>query len=252
MLDSDTSFVPDFQDPAALQLPAAEAESQAAETEPATAQRPVTPRRPLRFSAARIEEPTRAAIAVPDIFDGIFDEERPTTDPRLQRGRARALALLAVQETRLSPSERNLWHDDEVEPQQQQDRKPAATTPPPQDDAPRAGRRVRHLTVADLSPQRPATAAMVQDQLRDQLHAVRAALYDPLPESEYAPPAPTLPERLMAATFNLILLVVAFPLGLALTALSLLRGEDLRLSAHAMAIAGLVAAILNQPPFPLL
>lgn len=255
MLDSDTSFVPDFQSPDALDLPAGAATPVAdAATQPVPP-RPVTPRRPLRLSSARAEEPVRLSPAVPDIFDGVFDEDRPATDPRLQRGRARAMALLAAQEQHLSPEERNLWHDDTG----------AATTtgtepaPAPQTQPIQTGRRVRHLTAADLSPQitprnMPAIAPQpdgMDDPLRTQLHEVRAALYDPLPEGE-APATATLPERLTAATFNLILLVVALPLGLALTALTFLRGEDLRLSAHAIAIAGMFAVVLNQPPFPLL
>lgn len=246
MLDSDASFVADFHSPAALRLPVEAAAP--ALPQSAAAPRPVTPRRPLRLTAARPEEPARQPLTVPDIFAGIFDEDRPATDPRLQRGRARAMALLAAQEARLSPEERNLWHDDMTT---SAPRTTAGPSPAAQDAPHRASRRVRHLTAADLSPIRADVPDSTHDPLRDRLHGVRSALYDPLPESDL-PSGPTLPERLTAATFNLILLVAAFPLGLVLTALTFLRGEDLRLSAHALAIAGLVAAILSHPPYPLL
>lgn len=56
---------------------------------------------------------------------------------------------------------------------------------------------------------------------------------------------PTLAMRTATQLFNLTLVMVAMPLGLALLALSCWRGADMRLSAHCMVIAGLFVSGIN-------
>ncbi len=214
------------------------------EAEPAADARTVTPRRPLRFSSARgLDDSPAVAAPIFNIFEGVFDpEEAGLTDPRLQRSRARARSLLAAREATLSDEERNLWHDDpQPEP-------PAPVVPVP-DPAPH-GRRVRHLTAADLI-HRHASGEAIVDPLREHLHAVRDALYLPDPDApEPAPQTPDLPQRLTVQALNLVLLVVALPIGAALALITFLRGEDLRLSARTVAVVGCITALLRVAPLP--
>ena len=201
--------------------------------------RPVTPRRLLRFSAARTaEDAPLPARPVQTLFDGVFDEDDAPTDPRLLRSRARARRLLAAHEAGLSDAERNLWHDD---PQPQSAPEPTAE-PEPQ------GRRIRHLTAADIAPHAPEP---VHDPLRDRLHAVRDALYIPHPDDPPPEPRPSLAERLTVQALNATLIIVSMPVGLALAAITLLRGEDLRLSARITALVGTAVALLQVAPYPL-
>lgn len=57
--------------------------------------------------------------------------------------------------------------------------------------------------------------------------------------------APALTARLTAQAFNCSVLAVAMPVGVALMAHSFLKGEDLRLSARAMALTGTAVAFLH-------
>lgn len=210
--------------------------------------RPITPRRPLRFSFARsTEEAAPVTLPVSNIFAGIFDENDLSTagvDPRLARSRHRARAIIAAREAALPAEEANLWHDFGTE---------RATDPAPRPDAapsraapdldcttaPRSRRPVRHLTSADLLAPR-LTEPAIQDPLQDHLHRVLDALYAPDPEAEAAEAAarPSLPARLAANVLNITLLVTALPLGAAIMFYTFFRGEDLRLSARMVAIAG--------------
>lgn len=71
-----------------------------------------------------------------------------------------------------------------------------------------------------------------------ELARVRAALYPP---AEQAPPAQSIQLRLAAHAMNATLIVVYAPLGAAVMTYSLLRGEDMRISARLMVLVGLLA-----------
>lgn len=227
---------------------------QPAASDPATADsRPVTPRRPLRFSFARSAEDTApVTLPVSNIFVGIFDEDDLSTagvDPRLARSRHRARAILAAREAALPAEEANLWHDFGDTPVAETAAIPAPAQAASDLDAttaPRGRRPVRHLTSADLLAHRP-TEAPVHDPLQDHLHRVRDALYAPDPEGEAAEAAarPSVPARLAAHALNLALIVTALPLGVAMMIYTVFRGEDLRLSARMVAIAGTALTVMQ-------
>lgn len=175
-----------------LSMPEAVAEAEA---------RPVTPRRPLRFTAARsTDEATPVSLPSFDLFEGVFEDsalDGPGVDPRLQRSRARALARLAAIEATLAPFERNLFHDDAPEvvaPVQPVAHDVLVEEPveAPLDNVvtrtegvPMPRRPVRHLTPGDASrTQRPAP--QIQDPLRDRLRDLRDILYTPSPEEAEA------------------------------------------------------------------
>lgn len=256
MLDTDATYQPDPHappapgcplDPALLLLDGAARivdapSANATSTPPGADARTVTPRRPLRFTASRSAEDAPAiALPVPNIFEGIFDDEEQLTDPRLLRSRARARALLAAHESRLSDAERNLWYDD-PEP-------PRPSVPAPSDTTAQqtGGRRVRHLTAADIARHRPADTP-IHDSLRVRLQDVRAALYDPNPNAPPLPPKPALTERLTVQALNAALIITALPVGIVVSAITLVRGEDLRLTSRAVAVVGTASALLKAVP----
>lgn len=252
MLDSETPFLPDPDAGTAaaagpLRLPA-----------PAPAQLPatgVTPRRPLRFTFARtVDDSPALPLPLPDLFEGVFDSpDRDAGDDRIRRSRARARALLDAREAALDPAARNLWHDDG---QEDDTAGTAATSTLPAAAAAAAPpaetgrRRIRHLTAADLARDRarrnapaPQAHEAITDPLRDRLRDVRCVLYsrdDDMPAHRTRAP---LPERLTAMVLTLVLLVAALPVGLALGILSLFRGPDLRLSAQAVTVVGIVSSL---------
>lgn len=208
--------------------------------------RPVTPRRPLRLTSARPAGDSPAiALPVPNIFEGVFDTEDSLVDPRLQRSRARARSLLATREAALTPAERNLWHDDEPAPA------PAPEAPTAASEPTRSGRRVRHLTIADLAKRNHAQVPVTSDPLRDRLTAIREALYAPDPEAEaLAKNARPLAQRLTAQVLNVVLLTVALPVGAVVATITVLRGADLTLSSRAVALVGALTGILQLAPLP--
>lgn len=236
--DGETATATPAED-AALNAPDTDLPDALADADDATADpRPVTPRRLLRFSSARAAEDAPVlARPILSLFEGVFDDEDDLSDPRLLRSRARARRLLAAHEAGLSDAERNLWHDD---PQ------PEAPAPAPATAAPEPqGRRIRHLTAADIAPLPPEP---VHDPLRDRLHAARDALYtvhpdDPPPLREVG-----LAERLTVQALTAILFIVSWPVGIALAAINLLRGEDLRLTARTVAMVGTATALLQVVP----
>jgi len=256
MLDIEATFSP-YPDAAAaappplsglrVDVPADASAAAPQDVAEAAGPRAVTPRRPLRFTSARsAEESPAIALAIPNIFDGVFDTEDHLTDPRLQRGRARARSLLARHEAALSDAERNLWHDD---PQHEPAPEPIVAQPAP------VGRRVRHLTAADLAARALPGSPATSDPLRDRLINVRAALYAPDPDADAEAAARDttarpLPERLTAQVLNITLLTVALPVGATVATITLLRGEDLTLSARTIAIVGTISAFLQLAPLP--
>lgn len=204
-----------FCDMAAVAAPDAPA---AAEDIAAAPSRGITPRRPMRLTAARsIAE--AAPIAQPsfNLFDGVFEDDSldgPDVDPRLQRSRARARARLIAAEAALSPVERNLWHDDvPAADMQVAGGAEPAVAPQPQEARTRPGptprRPTRHLSLAELSRRvRPLPAP--QDPLRERLCDLRAILYAPDPEGQ-APitPPPADQGLLMAFARQAVLVILA-------------------------------------------
>ncbi|MDZ4136943.1 MAG: hypothetical protein U1D06_15335 [Paracoccaceae bacterium] len=81
---------------------------------------------------------------------------------------------------------------------------------------------------------------------RDRLTRVRDALYE-TPDADTANARPTAQIRLAAHAVNATLVVVCLPLGAALFTYSLLRGEDMRMSAQAVALTGLFMGIAQSP-----
>lgn len=223
--------------------------------------RPVTPRRPLRFTAPRSGEEA-APVTLPsfNLFDGVFDDpnlDGPGIDPRLQRSRARARAQLAAMEAVLTPVERNLWHDDDPAPALAPAPAAAATTILSQeaatDGAIQPRRPVRHVTAADLT-RRPRPAPQIEDPLRNRLRDLRDILYSPTDEDLAAaaePPRSPLPQRIADLALRMIILFAGLLLTVlhALPSLSRLRLPALsgpRLAPRmaprmAMAAAALVA-----------
>lgn len=129
----------------------------------------------------------------------------------------------------------------------------ADTDAPPLPLVGRAVRRAAAMLSADRRPQvPPETVPAVANDLPDLPHpdlaqaaAIRAALYAPLPEDEVA--RPTVQLRLAAHAMNATLMVVALPVGASLMTYTLLRGENLRLSARAMALIGAGIGVLQSP-----
>lgn len=251
MLDAETPFRPD---PAPGHL-AGDAEAPADPVDAGTDHRVVTPRRPLRFTAARspVEAPA-VALPVPNLFATIFDSDATLTDDRVKRGRARIRHLMAAHEAGLQETERNFWYDDPAlaPAGPQTDAEDAARTETAAADIKPAGRRVRHLTAADIAPrQRPVRKAGT-DTLHAHLHALRTEFYAPDPDTPTPAVRPSLPQRLTAQVLNIILVIVALPVGVAVAAFTLWRGENLRLSALAMTVTGFVLALMQATHITLL
>jgi|GEM_PF-5511265 len=236
--------------------------------------RPVTPRRPLRFTNAR-EAGEQAPVSLPvlNLFDGVFAGDRldhAEADPRLLRSRARALARLAAYEEALPPEQRNLWHDDgTADPAPQPATEARQDEPAPAQPAvvatgsetiqPR--RAVRHISVQRRSEARPAPVATIHDPLQDHLHRVRDALYTATPEEEEAAAAaqarqPSLSQRLLAILMHLAVLIFTLPGRLAermeASIPSLRRGYSLRLASVASFGAALVLLVTRGDPGGLL
>ena len=223
-----------------------------------TLARPVTPRRPMRFTFAR-ESGDAAPISLPsfNLFDGVFQDDmlnQPELDPRLRRSRERALARIAAHEAALEPEARNLWCDDDFggETPAASDQQPTfhqtETANPTQTDAVSPRRVVRHISVRRSSER--ANLEMVRDPLQDQLHRIRDALYtiDPadLPDAQ---PRPGLLHRAVALMLQLALLLSVLAERLMRTLATLRpasqRAYSFRLSpAGGLAMAATTAATL--------
>ena len=80
-------------------------------------------------------------------------------------------------------------------------------------------------------------------QRDEALMALRSALYPRNPP----PPAPSIQMRLAAHCFNATLIMVWVPLGAAVLAYTLLRGEDIVMSSRMIAVTGTVMALATSP-----
>ena len=247
--------------------PAEDANAQAAES------RPVTPRRPMRFTFARdAGESAPIALPTPNLFDGIFQDDlldSPDLDPRLRRSRERALARLAAYEAALPPEQRNLWIDDGADDAAPttvhaqtaaQAAAPEARTESRLHLAHEPGhprRVVRHLSVKRHDAGHTAQAPLIHDPLQDHLHRVRDALYTVDPEAEpIVQPEPALHRRILAIVMHLFLIIATLPdrlaEGLSRHLPSSRRGFDLRLAATASLVTACTVFCLQAHPFPLL
>lgn len=214
----------DFTGPNAAEPQSLPPGSDLTESTPPTRLRNVVPRRPLRLSPpedAETPDPRQALQAL-NIFADLFDGDPvPATDthldPRIAASRRRARRSLTRSDPELAPDEANFWHPlalaDDLHT-------PSGHTP------------------AAASPQAPVIP------LHEQLALIRSAIYAPDPEVEarQVADANTARMRLASHTMNATLMLVAFPVGAAITTHTLLRGSDIRLSAQAMAIVGTILA----------
>lgn len=189
--------------------------------------RVIVPRRPLRLAPRRDDaapDPRQPLVAM-NIFADIFDPP-PLTDPetgidlRVVASRRRARRRLAAASDTLSPDESNFWHPSLWfgDPATAQHHTPATIC-------------------ANAAPDSP-------EPMHEHLARVRLALYAGDPDQGPPQPAPLSPQmRLAAYAMNATLVVVAFPVGAAVTTYSLLRGSDIRLSAQAIAVVASVLGI---------
>lgn len=185
----------------------------------------VVPRRPVRLSriagAAPPERPSPEDSL--NIFADIFDSDPPPKahDPRVTASRLRARERLARARERLPAPEANFWHPDAL----------SATDPAA---APAAGIPYSATIPANDLPDLPRRA-------HGRLARVRRALYHPGDAAQAAPPpAPSPQLRLAAHAMNATLVIVAFPVGAALSAIGVVRGANPRLSAPAIALLGVI------------
>ena len=130
---------------------------------------------------------------------------------------------------------------------------PATEAPKPQ-FRPRSSRPprqpyLRRATAAKPKPQAPAETANDPPDLprqRDpELARLRAALYEPQETEE--PEAPSAQMRLAVHAMNATLIVVYAPLGAAVMTYALLKGEDMKLSARILMLAGSISMMVQTP-----
>lgn len=195
--------------------------------------RTVIPRRPLRLTPLREDVATdpRANLAALNIFADIFDPEPVadsdvSLDPRIAASRRRARNRIDRHVNSLAPDEANFWH--------------ASTWSAPQD----AATPTQSAAVpANDSPDLPSP-------LHEQLARVREALYSQGSDDEaQVLETPSVQIRLASHAMTATLVVVAFPLGAALTTYSLFRGANIRLSAQAMAVVASALGLWHSVPF---
>lgn len=97
-----------------------------------------------------------------------------------------------------------------------------------------------NIPAGPLSPAMPKVARVAE------LDRIRTALY-PDPEPVAARKVDPMPLRIAVQVLNLVLMVVWLPLGAAVMALACWRGGDIRMSAHALVVAGLFSAAVDLP-----
>lgn len=181
---------------------------------------PIQPRRPVRASrgsAQALPEWRARAETLPNLFLDLFtapDGDEAAGD-RVTQSRRRIEAATAAREAAATPELFNLWHD------AFDDAPAAAAVPLPANDHPD-------------QPQHDD----------DRLSRVRAALYDPV-DGPNPPAGPSVQMRLAVHAMNGTLIAVAAPVGAAVMTYSLLRGEDMRLTARALTLCGALMTMLN-------
>jgi hypothetical protein len=100
---------------------------------------------------------------------------------------------------------------------------------------------VVHAAASEVSNDMPRLPGLDQNRIR----AIRAALYDPTEmEIDDRPSAVT---RITATAMDTTLIVVCLPVGAAMLTYHVLRGGEMRHSAHAVALTGLFLALAKTP-----
>jgi hypothetical protein len=100
---------------------------------------------------------------------------------------------------------------------------------------------VLHAAASEVSNDMPRLPGLDQNRIR----AIRAALYDPTEmEIDNRPSAVT---RITATAMDTTLIVVCLPVGAAMLTYHVLRGGEMRHSAHAVALTGLFLALAKTP-----
>jgi hypothetical protein len=181
----------------------------------------ILPRRPVRAVASHADAPPEWRArpeTLPNLFSDLFgeDPEVPVEADRIARSRHRIAAAAAAREAARTPELFNLWHDVFAAPPE------SALAAEPANDRP------------DLPP--------TDD---DRIARIRAALYAPLDGEEPARAAPSVQMRLAVHAMNGTLIAVAAPVGAAVMTYSLLRGEDMRLTARALTVCGALMTVFN-------
>lgn len=181
-----------------------------------TAEAAIAPRRPDRAPMAQTADAPEWRArpdSLPNLFLDIFEPD--TSDDAGIAGRRRIAAAIRAREAAESPELLNLWHD-------------AFAIADTQAEA--------VLTAGDQSE--PAF-----DDL-DRLRQMRQVLYAIDPD---APPLPVASAqmRLAVHAMNGTLVAAAGPVGVAVMTYSLIRGEDIRLTACAMVGSGSLMAMLD-------
>ena len=180
-----------------------------------TADGAIAPRRPDRAPApAATDTPEWRARpdTLPNLFLDIFDPEPDAAQPA---SRQRIAAAIRAREAAESPELLNLWHD-------------AFAPDDPQDAA---------ALVANDQP------APTPDDL-DRLRRMREVLYAVDPDAPPLP-VPSVQMRLAVHAMNGTLVAAAGPVGVAVMTYSLIRGENMRLTACAMVACGGLMAMLD-------
>jgi hypothetical protein len=126
---------------------------------------------------------------------------------------------------------------------------PAGPLPPRGESAAakaaRASARVVRLRRAAAAPSGPTDA--VQPWRDPELAALRDLLLAEEPKPAPAPARPSAQMRLAVHAMNATLIVVYAPFGAAVMTYSLLKGEDMRLTARVLTLAGSVGLLLKSP-----
>jgi hypothetical protein len=131
----------------------------------------------------------------------------------------------------------------ELFPFQEPDWLAEAITEPEPVPTPQVSARIQPEPPPPLPPRAPP--AHLPRMRNIELSRVRAALYDPV-EGDLAP-APSSQLRLATHAMNATLIVVWLPLGAAVMTYSLLKGEDIHLSARLLVATGTIVGLVQTP-----
>ena len=101
----------------------------------------------------------------------------------------------------------------------------------------------------DVAPP-PRVIAEAVPQVAAPLAAMLALHPCPNAEPPATEPTGSLPQRLTIYLMNIALMLVALPVGCALLVYNLVRGEDLRTSARAIAMASTLIGLAQLAGFP--
>lgn len=124
---------------------------------------------------------------------------------------------------------------------------PVAAPEPPLRPAKRAVRAIaRQPAPTAVMPAVANDAPHIPPRRNAELARLREALYPPVLDGEIMPPLSTQ-MRLAVHALNATLILVWAPLGAAVMTYSLLKGEDIRLSARIMAMTGTLFALSQSP-----